>query len=75
MENRTTRLDPGEPGPHPCSLVLALPPALGHWWLMGPREAGAESWHRYREGWVKDTLSSSACGLLQIWGQGVTWDK
>lgn len=64
-----------EAGLHSCSLLPALPSALGHWWLMGPREAGARSWHQHRERKGRDSLPSSVCSLIQILGQGVIRGK
>lgn len=82
MENRTTRLGPEcceramkEARPHPCSMEPALPPVPGHWWLMGSREAEAMSRHISTGNGGGRTLSSSAFGLIQISGQGITWGK
>lgn len=52
------------------SPVPALPPAPGCWWPVGLREAGAKSWHQYRE---KDTLSSFAWAQAKLQARGVTW--
>lgn len=65
MGNRTTTLGPGEPGQDQVpkgdavkgnegdrSPFQLLVPALSSnlWWLLGPREAGAKSWHPYGRG-------------------------
>lgn len=89
VENRTSRLNPGSQGRarprevlsraelQPASLVPALPPALSlviaGWWGREKLEQGAGGSEGRRR--AKDAAFSSACGSIQISGQGVFQGK